>query len=54
LGPIARGALELSNVDPVKEMVSLLEVKGAYSASLNAIHTADEMAGEANNLIRRS
>ena len=54
LGPIARGALELSNVDPVKEMVSLLEVKGAYSASLKAIQTADEMAGEANNLIRRS
>ncbi len=54
LGPIARGALELSNVDPLREMVNLLEVKGAYSASIKAIQTADEMAGEINNLIRRS
>jgi flagellar basal-body rod protein FlgG len=52
-GPLLRGAVELSNVNLVEEMVNLIEVKAAYAANIRAVQTADEMAAALNTLFRR-
>ena len=49
-GPVVTSALELSNVNLVEQMVSLIEVKAAYTANLRAIQTADEIAAALNTL----
>lgn len=53
LGSISQGAIELSNVDMVQEMVNMIEVKHAYSASIKTIKTADKMAGESIDLLKK-
>ncbi len=50
---VRQGALEHSNVDPVKELVSMISVFRLYEASQKAIHTADEVAGKAANEVGR-
>jgi len=46
-GWVVSGAQELSNVDIIEQMVSLIEVKAAYMANLKALGAADEMAAVA-------
>jgi len=48
-----QGALEASNVNPVEEMVAMIEVMRLYEASQKAIQTADEIAGKAANELGR-
>ncbi|OCC15552.1 Flagellar basal-body rod protein FlgG [Dissulfuribacter thermophilus] len=52
LGTIAQGFLEQSNVDVVKEMVSMIVTQRAYELNSKTVQTADEMLGIANNLKR--
>jgi flagellar basal-body rod protein FlgG len=52
LGTIARGFLEQSNVDVVKEMVDMIVTQRAYELNSKTVQTADEMLGLANNLKR--
>ena len=42
---IYQGFLEASNVNPVREMVNLIEVNRAYEANQKAIQTHDTLAG---------
>lgn len=51
-GTIAQGYLEMSNVDVVTEMVSMIVAQRAYEINSKAIQTSDEMLGIANNLKR--
>lgn len=51
-GTIAHGFLEMSNVDVVTEMVSMIVAQRAYEINSKAIQTSDEMLGIANNLKR--
>ncbi len=53
VGRIRQGALEVSNVNPVEEMVSMIGVHRMYEAAQNAIRTADEVAGRAANDVGR-
>lgn len=50
---LRQGMLEGSNVNPVGEMVVMIEVLRLYEAAQKAIQTADEMAGKAANEIGR-
>ena len=52
LGTIAQGFLEMSNVDVVEEMVSMIMAQRAYEANSKAIQTADNMLQMANNIKR--
>ena len=52
LGKINQGALELSNVEVVEEMVNMIIAQRAYEINSKAIQTADDMSGIANNLKR--
>ena len=52
MGTIAQGYLELSNVDVVEEMVSMIQAQRAYEITSKAIQTADNMMQLANNLKR--
>jgi len=52
LGKINQGALELSNVEVVEEMVNMIIAQRAYEINSKAIQTADDMSGVANNLKR--
>lgn len=52
MGTIAQGYLELSNVDVVEEMVSMIQAQRAYEVSSKAIQTADNMMQLANNIKR--
>jgi flagellar basal-body rod protein FlgF len=47
---VMQGYLEMSNVNPVKEMVEMLQVMRAYEASTNLLQTEDNMAKQANQL----
>lgn len=49
---VVQGALERSNVDVAKEMVSLILAQRAYEISSRAVQTADQMLSIANNLRR--
>lgn len=51
-GSIAQGALEGSNVDLGKELVTLIAYQRAFQANSRTITTADEMLTEINNLKR--
>ncbi len=51
-GTIAHGYLEMSNVQVVEEMVSMIVAQRAYEVNSKAIQAADEMLQTANNLRR--
>jgi len=52
VGTIAQGFLEMSNVDVVEEMVSMIMSQRAYEINSKAIQTADSMLQMANNIKR--
>lgn len=52
LGTIGQGLLELSNVNIIEEMVSMIVAQRAYEVNSKAIQVADEMLAMANNLHR--
>lgn len=52
VGTIAQGFLEMSNVDVVQEMVSMIMAQRAYEINSKAIQTGDSMLQIANNLKR--
>ncbi|HET6466575.1 MAG TPA: flagellar basal-body rod protein FlgF [Nitrospiria bacterium] len=47
-GQILQGSLEGSNVNPVEEMVSMIQVLRLYEAAQKTINTADEAAAKAS------
>jgi flagellar basal-body rod protein FlgG len=51
-GTIAQGYLESSNVDPVKELVSLISAQRAFELNSKVIQAADDMAGTVSKGIR--
>jgi flagellar basal-body rod protein FlgG len=52
MGTVAQGYLEMSNVDVVEEMVSMIAGQRAYEVSSKTIKAADEMLQMANNIRR--
>ena len=52
IGTLRQGALEMSNVQVVEEMVAMIVSQRAYEASSKTIQTADELLHIANNLRR--
>ncbi|TLS66673.1 flagellar basal-body rod protein FlgG [Mariprofundus erugo] len=50
LGSIGQGALEMSNVSMVEEMVNLIAGQRAYEMNSKAIQASDEMLQTANNV----
>jgi len=51
-GKLSQGFLELSNVEVVDEMVSMIVAQRAYEINSKAIQTSEEMLSNANNLKR--
>ena len=51
-GEIQQGALELSNVSVVQEMVNLILAQRAYEVNSKAVQAADQMMQQSNNLQR--
>ncbi len=51
-GTLAQGFLERSNVDVVRELVSLITAQRAYEINSRAIRVGDEMLQEVNSLVR--
>jgi flagellar basal-body rod protein FlgG len=49
VGTLVQGSLESSNVNSVKELVSLIETQRAYEMNSKAISTADQMLQYLNN-----
>ncbi len=52
VGSITQGALEMSNVNSVDEMVGMVSTQRAYEAVSKVISASDEMLGQANQLRR--
>jgi len=52
MGTVVQGYLEISNVDVVEEMVSMIMAQRAYEINSKAIKTADDMMSIVNNLKR--
>jgi flagellar basal-body rod protein FlgG len=52
MGTIVQGFVEVSNVDVVKEMVSMIMAQRAYEANSKTIKTADNMMQIVNNISR--
>ena len=52
VGTLAHGFIEMSNVDVVEEMVSMIMAQRAYEINSKAIQTADNMLQIANNIKR--
>ncbi|MBN4056917.1 flagellar basal-body rod protein FlgG [bacterium AH-315-J21] len=52
LGRLDQGALEVSNVEVVDEMVNMIIAQRAYEINSKAIQTSDDMTQIANNLKR--
>lgn len=52
MGLVVQGYLEISNVDVVEEMVSMIMAQRAYEVNSKAIKTADDMMSIVNNLKR--
>ncbi len=52
LGTLLSGYIEQSNVSVVEEMVNMIISQRAYEANSKVIRSADEMASQANNLVR--
>ncbi len=50
-GRVQQGAIEGSNVNPVEEMVAMIEVMRLYEAAQKAMQTADEITAKASNEI---
>ena len=50
MGSLVQGSLEMSNVQVVDEMVSLIVAQRAYEASSKAVQAADDLLGIANTL----
>ncbi len=51
-GAIVQGALEMSNVKVVEEMINMIVAQRAYEVNSKAIQASDEMLQTANNLRR--
>ena len=51
-GKLSQRFLELSNVEVVDEMVSMIVAQRAYEINSRAIQTSEEMLSNANNLKR--
>jgi flagellar basal-body rod protein FlgG len=51
-GKLSQRFLELSNVEVVDEMVSMIVAQRAYEINSKAIQTSEEMLSNANNLKR--
>lgn len=52
IGSLSQGFLEISNVDIVEEMISLIAAQRAYEINSKAIQASEEMMTMANNLAR--
>jgi flagellar basal-body rod protein FlgG len=52
IGTISQGFLEMSNVNVMEEMVSMIVGQRAYEINSKAVQTADEMLQLANNMKR--
>ena len=52
LGAINSGALELSNVDPVRELIDLITTQRAFELNSQSIQSADESLQIVTNLRR--
>ena len=52
MGTLAQGAVEMSNVKVVDEMVNMITAMRSYEAISKTIQTSDEMLGLANNVKR--
>lgn len=48
-GLLLQGSLEGSNVNPVEEMISMIQVSRLYESAQKAIQTADELASKAGS-----
>jgi flagellar basal-body rod protein FlgG len=51
-GSVSQGFVEMSNVSVVDEMVNMIAAQRAFEANSKAIKAADEMLGQANNVVR--
>lgn len=51
LGQILARALEMSNVDPTRQMVNMIRVQRSYALALKALQISDQMASLTNQLI---
>jgi len=49
---VLQGALEKSNVDPIKGMVELVEASRYFEAYQKTMQTSDELDGKANEMMR--
>ena len=52
LGAIVQGALEMSNVDPVRELIDLITTQRAFELNSQSIQSADESLQVVSNLRR--
>ena len=52
IGAISQGALEMSNVSVMEEMVNMIVSQRAYEINSKAVQAADEMLQQANNIRR--
>jgi flagellar basal-body rod protein FlgG len=50
LGAVVQGSLEMSNVQVVEEMVSMITAQRAYEAGSKAVQTADDLLAIANSM----
>jgi len=50
LGAVIQGSLEMSNVQVVEEMVSMITAQRAYEAGSKAVQTADDLLAIANSM----
>ena len=51
-GQLVQGFLEASNVDPVKELVTLIKTQRAFELNSQSIQTADQALQTIGNLRR--
>jgi flagellar basal-body rod protein FlgG len=51
-GTLQQGAVEASNVDPVKELVELIKTQRTFELNSQSIQAADQMLQQINNLKR--
>jgi flagellar basal-body rod protein FlgG len=54
LGVLRQGHLEQSNVDPIRELVDLIQAQRAFEINSRTIQAADEILQNINNLRRKS
>ncbi|HNQ24464.1 MAG TPA: flagellar basal-body rod protein FlgG [Phycisphaerae bacterium] len=52
MGAITQGALEMSNVDPVRELIDLITTQRAFELNSQSIQSADETLRTVSNLRR--